>query len=609
MNGGRHARRRGLSHDLELSRRLLHYVRPELRLVATSVLLLLVTASAGLASTWLIKLAIDRHLVPGTWDGYGTLVAAIAGCFLLELLGKAWQSWTIDLAGQNALLALRTDVFRHLGRLSARFYDRTPVGRLVGRVTTDVEALQELFSAGVVTILGDLLVLGGTVAILFAMSWRLTLATLLVVPLLVGVTLWVRVRVRAAYDRMVTRRSRLNSCLHEQVTGMPVVQAFRAETRSLEEYARINAEMRDAQLRSVRWESVLSALTEMLESFTIALILWFGGRSAGLSPEATPGALTLGGLFAFVHYMQRFFAPLIDLSLKYTVLQSALTAADRIFTLLDEDDVTPERATPVPLPPLRGEIAFEHVTFGYDPAQPVLRDVSFRVRPGERVAVVGATGSGKTTLFKLLARLYDVQQGRVLLDGVDVRDCTLAELRRRVGVVPQDVFLFEGDVLDNVRIGHPEITADQARAAADALHLDRVVARFPAGYRETVRERGANLSAGERQLVAFARVLAVAPPVLVLDEATANVDSHAEHLLQEAVHRLMEGRTSIVIAHRLSTVRDVDRILVLHKGRLIEEGTHEELLAAGGVYRRLHDLQFAAATAADSPDAHPQDSL
>lgn len=593
-------KRTGAALDLSLARRLLPYVRPHRRLILTSLALLLLGSAAGLATTWVLKLVIDRHLAQGEIAGLWPLVTLFAAFAAVELLAKGLQTWTVDLAGQNALLDLRLAVFRHLQRLSSAFYDRTPIGRLVGRVTTDIEALQELFSSGVVTILGDLVVLAVTAGILFWMDWQLALATMLVVPVLLATTLWIRVQVRGAYDRMIVQRSHLNAYLHEHVVGMPLVQAFLRERRAAAEFGAISDELARTQVQAVWWESSLSALTELLESLTIALILVLGGWVVlglwGSGSAAGPGgALTLGALFAFIHYMGRFFAPLIDLSLKYTVLQNAMTAADRIFHLLDQDQVLPEPATSRAPREARGEIVFEDVTFGYDPAQPVLQGLSFRVAPGERVAIVGATGAGKSTILRLLTRLYDVTGGRILLDGVDVRDYALADLRRRVGIVPQDVFLFGGDVLENVRLGHPEIDDDQALAAAGRLHLDAVVARFPRGYREPVRERGANLSSGERQLVAFARVMAVAPPVLALDEATSNVDTHTEHLLQEAVGEVTRGRTSLVIAHRLSTIRDVDRILVLHKGRLVEQGSHDDLLAADGPYRRLYELQFAAA--------------
>ncbi|RMH03797.1 MAG: ABC transporter ATP-binding protein [Planctomycetota bacterium] len=575
--------------DLALLRRLWPFVRPHRRHLVRGLLLLLLGSACRLTLPYLVKLAIDRHLTPGELVGIGWLAAAFVALGAIEMAARRRQMFEVDSAGQNALLDLRRRLFRHLQRLPASYYDRTPTGRVIGRLTTDVEALNELFSSGVVTVLGDLVFLASALAILLALDWRLTLATLLVVPPLGAVTMFVRGRVRRAYHAMRAELSAMNAFLHEQVGGMAVNQMFRREERVAADYDRISSGVRDAQLRTVRWESILSAAVEMLGSFTVALIVWFGGGHA-LAGGGAGDALTLGTLFAFIEYMQRFFAPLNDLSMKWAVLQNATTASRRIFALLDVDEALPEPAAPPPLPPARGEIVFDRVSFAYR-GEPVLRELSFRVAPGERVALVGATGAGKTTVLKLLTRLYDPDEGRILLDGRDLREYPLRELRRRVALVAQDVFLFEGTILDNIRLGAPEIDDERARAAADRLHLDEFVARFPRGYQEPVRERGKNLSAGEKQLVSFARVLAAAPPVLALDEATSNVDSHTEHRLQEAVHELMAGRTSLAVAHRLSTVRDVDRILVLHRGRLVEEGSHAGLMARRGLYERLVRLQ------------------
>ena len=583
--------------EARLVRRIWGWIRPHRRLLFAGLALLLLASACRLALPWLVKAMIDGPLTEGTLAGLAPLLAAFAGLALLEVLARGLQAWFVDLAGQRALYDLRMALFRHLQRLHARFYDRTPTGRLVGRVTTDIEALQELFSTGVVTILGDLVFLAAALVLVFTLNWRLALTTLLVVPVLLGMTLWIRQRVRRAYIELRRRLSAMNAFLHEHLSGMPVVQLFHREDAAQAGFRVINGEVRRAQLTTVKWESLLSAGTDMVSSLTLALILWYGGglvlEGAG---EPGGGTLTLGALFAFIDYMQKFFQPLSDLSQKYTVLQNAMTASRRIFGLLDVEEELPEVQDPPALPEARGRIEFRDVRFRYGPEEEeeeeVLRGISFRVEPGERVALVGATGAGKTSILKVLTRLYDIQSGSIELDGLDIRRYPLRELRRRLGMVPQDGFLFQADILQNIRLGAPGLGEEEAQRAADRLHLDRMVARFPRGYREPVQERGRNLSAGEKQLISFARALAADPPVLLLDEATSHVDSATEHLLQEAVRELTRGRTSLIVAHRLSTIRDVDRILVLDRGRIAEEGSHEELLRRRGLYWRLVQLQF-----------------
>ena len=593
----------GAAFDIRLMVRLWQFVAPHQKWLWLSLLLLLFTSSLGLAQPWLIKIAIDEYLTTGEMEGFGWILGAVGVAVVGELCGRALQAYTLDLAGQNALLDLRMAVFRHMQRLSARFFDKNPIGKLIGRVTTDIESLGEMFASGVVTILGDLINLLAILSILFWMNWQLTLVALCSVPVLLATTMWVRIRVRRAYDDMVSRRSKINAYLHEQSSGMPLIQGFSRERRTKKKFDEINGELCSAQLRSVNWESGLSALTDMLSSITIALILWYGGglavASIGMEPlaDAVNPAITLGTLVAFLHYMERFFGPLNELSMKYTVMQNAMTASERVFRILDTDDSIPEVEVPHSPGQTQGHIRFRDVSFGYDKANPVLNKVSFEVAPGEKIAFVGATGAGKTTILKLLTRLYEIDSGSIELDGVDVKQYSLKELRSRIGIVQQDVFLFAGNIIDNIHLGHPEIDDATARAAADELHLDRVISRLPGGYDEPVRERGKGLSSGERQLISFARVLALRPAVLALDEATSSVDSHMEHLLQQAVGRVMKDRTSLIIAHRLSTIRDVDRILVMHKGELVEQGSHDELLAERGFYWKLYRLQYGEAKA------------
>ena len=569
---------------MKIAVRLWQVIQPHQRWIWWGLILLLATAACRLTLPYLVKLAVDDHLVPGQLEGFGLLMAFFLGTAIFEVVCRRSQLIALETAGQNALLDLRLKVFRHLQQLPARFYDKTPIGRLVGRVTTDIEALQEMFSSGVVTIFGDLIFLAAATVLLLELSAELTLTTILMVPALVLTTMFVRQRVRRAYSAMREQLSQLNGFLYEQVSGMPIVQMFAQEANRTGDFAKINYGVQDAQLKSVRWESLLSAATEMLGFYTTALILWYGG---GLAAEEV---IPLGTLLAFVQYMGHFFTPLTELSLKYTAMQNALVASERIFALLDETPETPDSPDSAPLQG-KGTIEFRNIHFEYNKDKPVLRDISFQAKAGESIAIVGATGSGKSTLLNLLTRLYEPQEGQILVDGVDITQAPRTDLRRRIGVVPQDVFLFQGNILDNIRLGHPNISDAEAIRAADKLHLDEIVARFPGGYFEPLAERGKNLSSGEKQLIAFARMLVVAPRILALDEATSNVDSHTEQLLQEAVQRLMVDRTSIIIAHRLSTIRDVDRILVLHEGELVESGNHDDLLAARGVYWRLDQMQ------------------
>lgn len=577
----------GKVYDARLVRRLWGRVRPHRALVLLSLGLLLAVSAAQLVQPWLVKLAIDEHIAAGRLEGLGRIalffLAALAGEFLLRFA----QLYVLERTGQNVVLDLRHELFSHLQRLPSSHFDRNPVGRLMTRLTSDVEALNEAFTSGLVVILADLVKLAGIVVILFWMDWRLALVTLAILPPTLGLTWFFRGRMRGAYRTVRAMVARLNAFLQENVSGMRIVQLFSRESAGMEQFRSINRGHRDAQLASVRYDSVFSAVAELLGSITLAAIVWAGGWGI------LRGLVTFGTLVAFIEYSAKFFRPVQELSQRYTIMQAAMAAAERIFGLLD---VKPSIVSP-PAPVrvtgrLRGEIAFENVTFGYSEGEPVLRDVSFRIRPGETVGVVGWTGAGKSTLIRLLVRLYDVWDGRVLVDGVDVREYELRELRRAVGVVQQDHFLFAGSVESNISLGDPGVTPERVREAAAAVHADRFISRLPWGYGEKVRERGSNLSVGQKQLLSFARAIAFDPAVLVLDEATSSVDPETERQVQEALQTLLRGRTSIVIAHRLSTVRGAQRILVLHHGRLIEEGSHEELVAVeNGVYRTLYSLQ------------------
>jgi ATP-binding cassette subfamily B protein len=515
------------------------------------------------------------------------LLLWLAGVFLaVALLGAGVQflrAIVMTVMGERAMRSLRADLFEHVQRLGLRFFDTYPVGRLVTRLTHDPESLVEMFSGGIVMLIADLLRMLAFALALFLIDWRLAAVSMAVVPLLALAAVVFRYKVREAYREVRVWIARINANLQETLTGMRVVQLFARERRNLADFRAINARHRDAWFQSIHYDALLSASLEAAGLVVVALILWYG---SGLIQA---GALELGTLLLFYDWTRRFLMPLQDLSAKYSVMQSSMASLERIFELLD---VPREVETGDPAPrELRGEVVFENVTFAYD-AEPVLRDVSFRVAPGERVAFVGHTGAGKTTILKLLARFYEPQTGRILVDGIDLRALARPELRRHIAFVLQDVFLFTGDLAYNVGLG--EADPEAVREAARTVHLDALLARLPRGLSQPVRERGANFSLGERQLLSFARALARRPQILLLDEATASVDTETEALVQDGLARLLRGKTSLVVAHRLSTIQDADRIYVLHHGEIREVGTHEELLARRGLYWKLYQLQYAA---------------
>jgi ATP-binding cassette subfamily B protein len=587
----------GRAYDRRLMKRLWGYIRPFRGTFAASMLCLPVTAGLSLLQPYLLKIAIDEHVAVGDVGG----LLRIGGLYALSMIGEFsflyLQYYLTMSVAQRSLAALRIDLIAHLQQLPARFFDRNPVGRLVTRTTTDVDVINEMFAAGGLTMAMDAVMLLGIVSIMLAIDWRLALVTLTVAPLLAFAVNFFRLRARTNYRNIRDRLARLNAYLQEAIAGMSIIQLFARERQSFDQFADLNDEHRRAHHSANLYEAALFSMVEAVSSISLALILWYGGG------QIVAGTLAFGTLVAFIEYTQRFFIPIRDFSSKYAVMQSAMSAAERVFELLDRpfDIASPEQPTTVGN--VRGRVDFENVWFAYNPGEHVLRDVSFSIAPGEKVAIVGHTGSGKTTIMKLLNRSYDVERGRILVDGVDVRDWDLAALRRRIGVVLQDVFLFSGTILENLTLERPGISRDQAIAAASAVGADGFIRRLPRGYDEPLRERGNNLSVGQRQLLSFARALAYDPAILVLDEATSSVDMESEALLQEAVERLMAERTALVVAHRLSTIEHSDRILVMHAGEIRESGTHAELLAREGMYYRLYQLQFASTAPHSAPDA------
>lgn len=586
----------GKSYDWRLLQRLFPFVKPHRLLLGTALLMMPLTSLASLLQPYLLKLAIDAALVDRSMDALLRVVGFFAATLVGEFLSRFTQIYLMQLAGQRAMADLRRAVFQHIQRLRIGYFDRTPVGRVVTRVTNDIDSLSEFFASGAVTAVADLLMLVGIVGFMLYLDWELSLVTFLALPPLAILVNLFRRYARQAYRDIRARLAQLNAYLAEQVHGIAVVQAFGREARTQAEYDQINAGYRDANHQSIRYDALLYSVVESIATASVAIILWYASTEVGIVEDPVASAAYVGTVVAFYEYIQRFFVPIRDLSTKYTIIQSSLASAERIFGLFDVDEEdAPGRQVPVPPEVSRDvAVAFRDVTFAYREGHPVLHDVTFDVGRGETVAVVGATGSGKTTLTALLLRLYDFDRGWVLIDGDDVRTLDRTDLRRRFAVVPQDVFLFGGTVLENISLGDPSPDERRAMDALDGVGaLDLVMGR-EGGLHARVEERGGNFSAGERQLLAFARALYRDPDVLILDEATANVDSETEARLQDAIVSLVSGRTSIVIAHRLSTIRNADRILVMHHGRVAEHGTHDELLQDDGIYARLYRLQFEA---------------
>jgi ATP-binding cassette subfamily B multidrug efflux pump len=583
----------GRAYDARVMRRVWAFTRPHLRLVLVTCALFPAVALIELAQPYLVKIAIDEHILRRDWAGLGR-VALLFLLLLIVLYGlRAAQAYLTQLTGQRVIHDLRAALFAHLQRQDARFFDRMPVGRLMTRLLNDGEAIQELFTSGLVSLLGDVVTLTGVVVIMLGMNWKLALVTFALVPVLVIAAGYFRVRARASYRVVRTRLARMNAFLQESLQGMSVIQLFAREARERQLFGDLSGALRRGQFRSTFYDASLYATVEALGAAAVALLLWYGGG------QVVTGALTFGGLVAFLEYTGRFFLPIRDLGAKYTVMQAATVSAERVFGLLDtEPTITspPPRAEPsagAEATPRPAAVEFRNVWFAYEGEQWVLRDCSFRLAPGEDVALVGPTGEGKTTIARLLIRAYDVTRGQVLVDGVDVREWDLRTLRRHVGLIPQEVFLFSGTVEDNLRLaGDAPVDAAAVDRALAAAGADRFVATLPRGRGEELRERGLNLSQGQRQLLAIARAIIYNPRVLALDEATSSIDPESEALVRVGIARLVEGRTSLVIAHRLSTIQRADRILVLHRGQIREAGRHAELLALGGLYSRLYELQF-----------------
>jgi ATP-binding cassette, subfamily B, multidrug efflux pump len=591
----------GKAYDSRLMGRLLQYMKPYRWRVALALVMVAIVTPLELAPPLIFRKAIDSYFVPAlhrvipeasAWSGIRWLSLLFFAVLAFDFLAQYIQIRIMQRVGQQTMYDMRGEIFAHMQRLPMSYFDRNPVGRLVTRVTTDVDALNDLFAAGVVTMINDFFLLAVMAGLLFTIDRHLALDTLAVLPGILIVTMIFRKFVRDANRRIRTAIARINSFLQEYISGMSVVQLFNRERKAIEEFEKRNRDNMLAWRDAILAYALFYPVVEFLSFATIALIYWSGGN------RILSGTLSLGVLTAFTMFAQRFFRPIQDLSEKFNILQSAMAASERIFKLLDEPVLVESDPNAIPLDHPLGEIEFRNVWFSYrNTAEPadedwVLRDVSFRVEPGQTFAIVGHTGAGKTTLISLLLRFYDVQRGQILLDGKDIRTIDLQDLRRQFGIVLQDPFLFTGTIETNIRLGTPGIDRDTVERAVDEIGLGDFIRSLPEGVASSVNERGSTLSVGQRQLINFARALAHNPRFLILDEATSSVDTKTELLIREALNRLLSGRTALVIAHRLSTIQHADRILVFHKGRLREQGAHQELLAERGIYYRLYQLQY-----------------
>lgn len=582
----------GKTYDFKVARRLLRYLKPYVRFLIPALFFTFILNLLGIMQPKFTQYAIDWYIIPKQIDGLTLFSLIFLGVWFLRFAFAYFQELLLNNVGQRVMFDLRRELYGKLQQQEVAYYDRTPVGRIMTRLTSDIDALNELFTSGIIDVLGDLVMIFAITTMMFYMDWRLSLVSLITVPLLVGATQWFRIGARRGFDMVRTRIARLNAYLQEHISGAHVVQLFNAEKKSVQKFHEINDDHRNANIQTIFYYAVFFPLVDFIGAIGIALVIWYGGYRV-LGNTQTITYLTLGGLVAFIQYSQNLFMPIRDLSDKFNVLQQAIVASHRIFRALDMPVAITTPAEPKKRGRARGHIQFQNVWFAYKGEDWVLKDVSFEVEPGQSIALVGHTGSGKTTITNLLMRFYDIQQGKILLDGVDVRDWDLQSLRENFAVVLQDVFLFSGSIENNIRLGNENITDERIRWAAHEVRADRFIEQIPEGYKSEVKERGAGLSVGQKQLISFARALSFDPALLVLDEATSSIDTETEQLIQQAVERVMRDRTSIVVAHRLSTIQRADRIIVLHHGEIRERGTHQELLAERGLYWRLFKLQYA----------------
>ena len=583
----------GKAYDGRLMRRLIQYLKPYKLQVAIGVLITIAYSGMGPLRPYLTKIAIDSYIEKGNATGLYKLILVLFVVIFFQAMLRYASAYLTQWIGQKTIYDIRMEIFRHLQKLGVKYFDKNPVGRLVTRVTNDVEALNDLFSSGIVMAFGDVFTIIWILTFMFSLSVKLALVTLTVLPVLFYITLLFRKKVRSSYREIRVLIARINSFLQEHITGVTVDQIYNRERRAFKNFDEVDGKLKDANIRSVFYYALFYPGVELTSAIAVGLIIWFGGTHL-VSEEffKLHGGVSLGILIAFLQYTEQFFTPIRDLSEKYNILQTAMASSERIFKVIDDKTIIPETETPEPLGEVKGKIEFKDVSFAYDGENLVLKYVSFAANPGETIAIVGATGAGKTSIVNLLMRFYEISSGAIFIDGHNIKNVSTAELRRNIAIVMQDMFLFSGSVHYNIALGDESIAFDKVKEAASLVGADDFIDRLPSKYDEEVKERGAALSTGQKQLISFARALAHDPRILVLDEATANIDTETEQLIQKATTNLLKGRTSIVIAHRLSTIQHASKIIVLHKGEIREQGTHQELIALGGIYYRLYQLQY-----------------
>ncbi len=583
----------GKGYDARLMRRLLEYLRPYKWHVALGITMSLLMSGMEAVRPYFTKLAVDSDIANKDKEGLLVTILMFLGVMVARGLVQYVNAYLTQWVGQHAIFDLRMQIFRHLQSRSLRFFDRNPIGRLITRVTNDVEVLNDMFSSGIVMVFTDVFTIAGILVFMFMMNVELALVSLSVLPFLFWGTFLFRKKAREAYREVRVQVARINTFMQEHISGILVDQIFQRHKRSYNQFSDINAAHTAANVKSIFYYSVFYPGVDIIGAVSIGLIIWYAGANA------LEGTVTIGTVMAFVQFNEMFWRPVRDLSEKYNILQTAMASSERIFQLIDDKTRIPEAPEPRSLEQVKGEIAFHNVWFSYDAAERknsdptyVLKDISFSVAPGQTIALVGHTGAGKSSIINLISRFYDIQKGSILIDGIDIRDVRLEDLRQSIAVVLQDVFLFSGTIRHNIDLGNEHITLDRVKAAARVVGAHRFIEKLEGTYDAEVKERGASLSVGEKQLLSFARALAYNPRILILDEATSSVDTETERLIQTAIQKLLRNRTSIVIAHRLSTIQKADKILVLHKGEIRESGTHAELLELGGIYKRLYELQY-----------------